>query len=72
VKVIRTRSAIVHRIADCDNCNWRDEGYKTASRYARRHSEKTGHTTNVENGNYYRYKPKDGETLVDKNQLSLV
>lgn len=67
LKVVRTGNSIVHRIADCDNCSWRDEDHKLASKRARRHSEKTGHTTTVESGNFYQFKPKDGESLVDKN-----
>ncbi len=72
MKITRTHSAIIHRIADCDDCSWRDEDHFHASKRARRHSEQTGHTTNVENGNFYQFRPADGETLVDKNQTSLL
>ena len=72
LKVVRSKSAIIHRIADCENCGWHDEDYKYANQRARRHSQKTGHKTAVENGNIYWYQPAEGETLVDKNQLSLI
>ncbi len=72
LKVVRTSSAIIHRVADCANCNWRDEDHHHASVRARRHTAKTGHTTTVENGNFYEFKPAEGESLVDPNQMSLV
>lgn len=31
-----------------------------------------GHTTTVENGNFYAFKPAEGESLVDPNQMSLI
>lgn len=72
MKIIRTRSYIIHRIASCYNCNWRDEGHVHASRRARRHSEQTGHTTVVENGNFYEFKRADGKPPVDEKQTSFL
>lgn len=72
MKVIRTSSCIIHRIAMCNHCGWRDEDQFHASKRARRHSEQTGHTTVVENGNFYEFKRADGKPPVDDKQTSLL
>ena len=47
---------ITHRIAQCQDCEWRNEDFEIAKTKARQHSEKTGHRVNVETGNtvYFR------------------
>lgn len=71
MKVIRTQTSIIHRVADCTICSWRDEDRFHASKRARRHTEQTGHITVVENGNFYEFMPAD-RSLVDERQVSLL
>lgn len=56
MKVIRKNWGIVHRIADCTECDWREEGYKDAHKLIIKHVKETGHTAHIENGNMVEYK----------------
>lgn len=72
MKVVRTKSSIIHRVANCTICSWEDADRFHASKRARRHTEKTGHITVVENGNFYEFMPADRSIQVDERQLSLL
>lgn len=52
-KMVRTKPKIVHVIATCQECSWKNEDFKTAQRQARLHSYKTGHSVHVEVGRSY-------------------
>lgn len=39
----RFRKALVHFIADCEECNFSTDDYKSGPRAAARHAAKTGH-----------------------------
>jgi len=52
---LKSFGGIIHRIADCMECGWHDEDPRQAPQRARRHTEKTGHETNVETGSYIKY-----------------
>lgn len=55
-KVIRKNLGIQHRIADCEQCNWREEGYEDAHILARKHTKETGHNTHVEEGRLIKFR----------------
>lgn len=44
------RQGIIHRIAHCQDCDWREEDRNTAMREARKHANKTGHKIDIETG----------------------
>lgn len=46
---------VIHQIAWCNVCHKRWEWHKTATANARRHTQKTGHTTSVETGTAHDY-----------------
>lgn len=50
---------VIHQVAGCDGCLETWEYYKTAGRYARKHTQKTGHKTWVETGTAYQYEVKE-------------
>lgn len=55
---MRTARRIVHCIADCQNCEWRDEDYERAARRAAVHGRKTGHKVHVEQAVSYLVVPE--------------
>jgi hypothetical protein len=52
---VKRKSGITSRIAMCHDCEWRNESQSYASRAARSHTTRTGHTTTVEVGRFTRY-----------------
>lgn len=56
--VIKSKIGTTHAIAECRNCGWSTDNYKTAVQAARRHAEETGHTVAVERVQSWRYNPK--------------
>lgn len=46
--IVSKRNSVVHRIAQCTECDWTDEEYKNALVRARRHCARTGHRVIVE------------------------
>ena len=55
MKVKTKRYGVVHQIAFCKECDWREEDYRIAQKEARKHTEKTGHSVAVETGIAYDY-----------------
>jgi len=49
------RKHLVHAIASCENCDWIDDWYLTATESGRKHHQKTGHVVVVETGYSMRY-----------------
>lgn len=49
-KVKTEKHGIVHRMATCMECEWRDEDFRSSPLFARQHCEKTGHRVRVETG----------------------
>ena len=47
---------LVHAVAYCRGCDWRDESYQTSQRAAARHHKKTGHEVHIETGYSGEYK----------------
>lgn len=56
--VERTKMALIHCIAECQDCDTSYGYYKNAQSHASRHAKKTGHTVKVEVGLAYTYNPK--------------
>lgn len=52
-KTTRTKPGLVHCVAQCKDCDWKEESYRIAARYAANHARKTGHTVNVDQGYVY-------------------
>lgn len=50
---MRTKASIIHTIAHCRNCDWKDEDFIFAARNAVYHSKSTGHIIDVEQGKHY-------------------
>lgn len=51
----RSNGWVTHAIAQCQDCCWRNEDYRTALRKGREHSKRKNHTVNVEVGKVYYY-----------------
>lgn len=51
---------VVHAIAQCEDCNWRNEQYKNAQATASIHAKKHKHKVHVEIGTSGHY---DGRTV---------
>lgn len=49
----KTPPALIHCIAECADCEWRNESYRHAQKLARNHVKKTGHTVKVDQGFVY-------------------
>ena len=52
-RVQRTSRGLMHCIAECKSCAWRDEHYVGAARAATRHCRETGHEVMVDQGIIY-------------------
>ncbi len=52
---------ITHTVAQCQDCEWRNEDYLTAKTKARIHSKKMMHRVVVETGNVVYYNNGDKE-----------
>lgn len=59
--VTKSQIGTTHILAECRNCPWRNDNYKTAVDAARRHAESTGHTVAVERAQNWAYNPKSGD-----------
>lgn len=44
------RQGMIHRIAHCNNCDWKEENMNTAMKKAKEHAEKTNHRISIETG----------------------
>lgn len=55
------RGGLIHAIAECTECVWRDEDYKTAQAKARRHARTTGHRVRADLGYVVEYKAAAGK-----------
>ena len=44
----RVEKWLISAMADCDDCDWQEEDYRTVQKDARQHAIKTGHTVHVE------------------------
>lgn len=55
----RVKKCLIHAIAECLDCDWREEDYLTAQKEARKHAIRTGHTVNIETGYNQVYNPKE-------------
>lgn len=60
VKTMDKQFGITHGIAQCQDCNWRNEQYKNAQATAALHAKKFGHHVTVEIvlSGYYKGKKK--------------
>jgi len=58
VKTEEKRPWLVHAIAHCSDCLWKNEDYHTARRSAYAHARQTGHEVVVETGYAQYYNPK--------------
>ena len=56
LNIIKKTGGIIHIIAHCQKCEWKDESYITAEKEAERHVKETGHNVVVETGHYWEYK----------------
>lgn len=56
--ITKTKKGLVHCIAICSECDWREDGYRKAARAATNHVKKTGHLVNVDQGFVYQVKVK--------------
>lgn len=56
MSVFRDCSGIVHRLAICEECDWRRGQLNTALDEAKKHVNKTGHSVTVETGSFAVYK----------------
>lgn len=66
MKVKTVRFGTLHRIAQCQHCDWEDayggggtNSIESVARDARRHAEQTGHTVVVESGTSFQYEKAD-------------
>lgn len=55
--VTKTAIGTTHVLAECRNCPWSEQDYKTAQQKARRHAESTGHAVAVERAQSWTYNP---------------
>lgn len=46
---------LIHGIAHCQDCDWKEEKFTKASSEARKHHKQTGHTVDVELGFWKKY-----------------
>jgi len=56
-RTVRTPQRIIHCIANCQTCNWTEEGYLKAARAGSIHTRRTGHVVVVEQGTTYEVRP---------------
>ena len=54
-KAINVASGVIHRLAQCKNCDWHCGDYRTAISDAKKHVNKTGHSVIVESANSITY-----------------
>jgi hypothetical protein len=52
------RIGTTHVLAECRDCSWADDNYKTAAASSLRHADSTGHTVAVERAQSWTYNPK--------------
>ncbi len=57
----RTSRSLIHCVATCRECQWRNDDYLKASRAATRHVSETGHAVNVDQGIVYSVLPVKAE-----------
>lgn len=53
----KTKKGLIHCIAVCKDCSWREEAYTKAARAAASHVKKTGHVVGVDQGFVYSVYP---------------
>ena len=53
------RKALVHAIANCLNCDWEAQDYRTTQKQARRHVQTTGHAVSMDLGYAVTISPND-------------
>jgi hypothetical protein len=51
----KSRVGLIHCIAICSDCEWREEDFKKAVQKGREHNEKTGHEVVIEMGTTFTY-----------------
>ena len=51
----KPKMGLVHCIAECRDCSWREDGYLKARKKALAHYERTGHLVSVEVGYVFEY-----------------
>lgn len=56
-QTLKTPRRVVHCIAQCRNCEWSDDAFKTAARNASRHAHENRHQVLVEHGITYTVMP---------------
>lgn len=56
--VAQTKVGTTHVIAQCRDCAWRSEDYRSAEGKARRHAEQLNHTVHVERGQAWLFNPR--------------
>lgn len=59
--VNRTRKNMVHLIAICKDCEWRNEDYIGGTEKVREHVAKTGHTVDVETGHNHTVQGREND-----------
>lgn len=64
----RIRKYLIDAMANCYDCDWKDEYYITAQHNARRHAVKTGHTVHIETVYTQTYNPKPAIEEGDTNE----
>lgn len=52
-QVRRSSRGLVHCIAQCSDCEWTEDAYRTAARAATRHVRQSGHRVAVDQGIIY-------------------
>lgn len=54
---MKSQPRIIHCIAQCKDCDWTEDDYKSAARDAADHSRREGHVVRVEQGVVYTVTP---------------
>lgn len=58
-KTLKTPKRVIHCIAQCQDCDWSADGFRTAAREASQHVRQTGHVVTVEQGVTYQVLPDE-------------
>lgn len=61
MKMNKTNHGTIHRVANCEHCEWNDayggrgDSIERVARSARAHAKKTGHSVNIESATSFTY-----------------
>lgn len=65
---MRIVKALVHAVAECNDCKWRSDDYLTAQQEARTHAVRNGHRVKIDLGYCGEYIPERSARNVEAKE----